>query len=155
MTTHLLKLNCPDAVGLLARITGFIATCGGNLLDVSQYTDTSSRWFFARLAFTGGQIESAPGTFRAEFENLASGMRAEWTLRAAERPVRAVILVSKEDHCLVDLLWRWRSKELNIEIPAVISNHETARSLVEREGLAFEKIDFTGDNPTAALSNVG
>ena len=149
MTTHLLKLNCPDAVGLLARITGFIAASGGNLLDVSQYTDTTSRWFFARLAFTGGQIERSPEAFRAEFEKLAAGMGADWTLRAADRPVRTAILVSKEDHCLVDLLWRWRSKELNIEIPAVLSNHESARDLVEREGLGFEKIDFASDKPAA------
>ena len=149
MTTHLLKLNCPDAVGLLARITGFIAASGGNLLDVSQYTDTTSRWFFARLAFTGGQIESSPEAFRAEVEKLAADMSADWTLRAADRPVRTAILVSKEDHCLVDLLWRWRSKELNIEIPAVLSNHESARDLVEREGLGFEKIDFASDKPAA------
>ena len=149
MTTHLLKLNCPDAVGLLARITGFIAASGGNLLDVSQYTDTTSRWFFARLAFTGGQIERSPEAFRAELEKLAVGMSADWTLRAADRPVRTAILVSKEDHCLVDLLWRWRSKELNIEIPAVLSNHESARDLVEREGLGFEKIDFASDKPAA------
>lgn len=149
MTTHLLKLNCPDAVGLLARITGFIAASGGNLLDVSQYTDTTSRWFFARLAFTGGQIERSPEAFRAEVEKLASDMSADWTLRAADRPVRTAILVSKEDHCLVDLLWRWRSKELNIEIPAVLSNHESARDLVEREGLGFEKIDFASDKPAA------
>lgn len=149
MTTHLLKLNCPDAVGLLARITGFIAASGGNLLDVSQYTDTTSRWFFARLAFTGGQIERSPEAFRAEVEKLAVGMSADWTLRAADRPVRTAILVSKEDHCLVDLLWRWRSKELNIEIPAVLSNHESARDLVEREGLGFEKIDFASDKPAA------
>ncbi|MFY8269497.1 MAG: ACT domain-containing protein, partial [Terrimicrobiaceae bacterium] len=55
MSIHILKLHCPDAVGLLARITGFIAASGGNLLDVSQYTDPVSRWFFTRLAFTGGR----------------------------------------------------------------------------------------------------
>jgi formyltetrahydrofolate hydrolase len=88
--------------------------------------------FFARLAFTGGRIESAPETFRDEAEKLAIEMSAEWTLRPAVRPVRTVILVSKEDHCIADLLWRWRSRELNIDIPAVISNHNAARSLVER-----------------------
>jgi formyltetrahydrofolate deformylase len=149
MSTHLLKLNCPDAVGLLARITGFIATSGGNLLDVSQYTDTTSRWFFARLAFTGGQIEGDQVAFRAEFEKLAVGMKADWSLRPADRPVRTVILASKEDHCLIDLLWRWCSKELNIEIPAVISNHEATRNLVEREGILFEKIDFSSDKAAA------
>ena len=147
MSSHILKLNCPDAVGLLARVTGFIAASGGNLLDVSQYTDTASKWFFARLAFTGGRIESE--AFRAETQKLAAEMRAEWTLRPADRPVRTVILVSKEDHCLADLLWRWRSRELNVDIPAVISNHDTARSLVEREGIVFEKIDFAADKPAA------
>ena len=155
MSPHLLKLNCPDAVGLLARVTGFIAASGGNLLDVSQYTDTTSRWFFARLAFTGGQIESAPGAFRAELEKLAGEMSAEWTLRPADRPVRTVILVSKEDHCLVDLLWRWRSKELNIEIPAIISNHETLRGFVEWHGIPFHYVPVTPDNKPEAYARIG
>jgi len=149
MTTHLLKLNCPDAVGLLSRITGFIAASGGNLLDVSQYTDTTSGWFFTRLAFTGGQIESDPETFRVEVEKLATDMRADWSLRPADRPVRTAILVSKENHCLVDLLWRWRSGELKLDIPVVISNHDAARPLVEREGIPFEKIDFVADKTDA------
>lgn len=149
MRTHILKLNCPDAVGLLARVTGFIAASGGNLLDVSQYTDPVSRWFFARLAFTGGRVETDAQDFRDQARQLANDMRAEWTLRPADRPVRTVILVSKQDHCLVDLLWRWRSKELNIDIAAVLSNHETSRPLVEREGLPFEHIDFSTDKTAA------
>ncbi|MFM8365739.1 MAG: formyltetrahydrofolate deformylase [Verrucomicrobiota bacterium] len=149
MPTHILKLNCPDAVGLLARITGFIAASGGNLLDVSQYTDPVSRWFFARLAFTGGRIDTDSTAFRDQTQKLAADMQAEWTLRSADRPVRTVILVSKQDHCLVDLLWRWRSLELNLDIAAVISNHETTRPLVEREGLPFEHIDFSTDKSLA------
>jgi formyltetrahydrofolate deformylase len=146
---HLLKLNCPDAVGLLARITGFIAASGGNLLDVSQYTDPVSRWFFTRLAFTGGLVEDDFARFEQDTRALAHSMNAEWTLRHSERPVRTVILVSKQDHCLVDLLWRWRSRELNIEVPLVLSNHDDARPLVEREGIRFEKIDFSTDKVAA------
>jgi formyltetrahydrofolate deformylase len=146
---HFLKLNCPDAVGLLARITGFIAASGGNLLDVSQYTDPVSRWFFTRLAFTGGLVEDDFARFEQDTRALADSMNAEWTLRHSERPVRTVILVSKQDHCLVDLLWRWRSRELNIEVPLVLSNHDDARPLVEREGIRFEKIDFSTDKPAA------
>ena len=146
---HLLKLNCPDAVGLLARITGFIAASGGNLLDVSQYTDPVSRWFFTRLAFTGGMVEDDFARFEQETRALADSMNAEWTLRRSDRPVRTVILVSKQDHCLVDLLWRWRSRELNIDLPLVLSNHDDARPLVEREGISFEKIDFSTDKSTA------
>jgi formyltetrahydrofolate deformylase len=146
---HLLKLNCPDAVGLLARITGFIAASGGNLLDVSQYTDPVSRWFFTRLAFTGGMVEDDFARFEQDTSALADSMNAEWTLRRSDRPVRTVILVSKQDHCLVDLLWRWRSRELNIDLPLVISNHDDARPLVEREGICFEKMDFSNDKPAA------
>lgn len=146
---HLLKLNCPDAVGLLARITGFIAASGGNLLDVSQYTDPVSRWFFTRLAFTGGMVEEDFARFEQDTRALADSMNAEWTLRRSDRPVRTVILVSKQDHCLVDLLWRWRSRELNIDVPLVLSNHDDARPLVEREGIRFEKIDFSTDKSTA------
>ena len=146
---HLLKLNCPDAVGLLARITGFIAASGGNLLDVSQYTDPVSRWFFTRLAFTGGMVEEDFARFERDTRALADSMNAEWTLRHSDRPVRTVILVSKQDHCLVDLLWRWRSRELNIELPLVLSNHDDARPLVEREGIRFEKIDFSTDKSAA------
>ena len=149
MSIHILKLHCPDAVGLLARITGFIAASGGNLLDVSQYTDPVSRWFFTRLAFTGGRVHDEPSHFRKEAQTLAASMRAEWTLRAADHPVRTALLVSKQDHCLADLLWRWRSRELNIDVPVVVSNHNDARILVEREGISFEKIDFSGERASA------
>jgi formyltetrahydrofolate deformylase len=147
VSTHILKLNCPDAVGLLARVTGFVAASGGNLLDVSQYTDPVGRWFFARLAFTGGHIGS--DVFRGQIKSLADDMKAEWTLRPADQPTRTVVLVSQQDHCLADLLWRWRSRELNIDIAAVISNHDTTRTLVEREGVLFEHIDFSADKSTA------
>ena len=149
MNVTILKLNCPDAVGLLARITGFIAASGGNLLDVSQYTDPVAKWFFARLAFEGGRAVETPETFRGELAGVAAGMEAEWTLRPAKRPVRTAILVSKQDHCLADLLWRWRSGELNISITGIFSNHETCRALVERESLNFEALDFATDKATA------
>jgi len=149
----ILKLNCPDAVGLLARITGFIAASGGNLLDVSQYTDPMAGWFFARLAFAGGNAIENPEKFRADLSLVTAEMRADWTLRPANRPIRTAILVSRQDHCLADLLWRWRSGELNISVAGVFSNHETCRPFVEREALAFESLDFSTDK-TAAFENL-
>jgi len=142
MDSHILKLNCPDGIGLLARITGAISQHGGNLLEVSQYTDTSSRWFFARLSIAKGRPEWLPATFAAAFAPVAQDVRAEWSLRPATQKVRAAVFVSREDHCLSDLLWRWRSGELGIEIPVVISNHQTCRTLVEREGIRYECLDF-------------
>lgn len=149
MKVHILKLHCPDAVGILAKITGFIAASGGNLLDVSQYTDPISRWFFTRLAFTGGKVDDSLEDFHQDFEGLADPMKATWRLRPSDEPVRTLILVSRQDHCLVDLLWRWKSRELNISIPAVISNHSHCRQIVEREGLDFEHIDFSGNKDDA------
>lgn len=143
MESHILKLNCPDGVGLLARITGAIAQHGGTLLEVSQYTDTSSGWFFARLAVARGRAEWNPVDFARVFTPVAGEIKAEWSLRPATQKTRSAIFVSKEDHCLNDLLWRWRSGELGIEVPVVISNHDVCRRLVEREGIRFEHLDFS------------
>jgi formyltetrahydrofolate deformylase len=149
-----LKLNCPDDVGLLARITGAIASHGGNLLEVSQYTDVNTGWFFARLAIEKGREGWEPDFFANAFAPLASSLQAVWSMRPADRKTRAVILVSKQEHCLVDLLWRWRSGELGIEVPLVISNHQTCRPLVEREQIPFEFVAFeTGRAP--AFERVG
>lgn len=149
MDASILKLNCPDAVGLLARITGAISAHGGNLLEVSQYTDTSSGWFFARLAVAKGGNQWDPGAFAEEFSRLAAQLGAEWSLRPDDRKTRTALLVSKQDHCLADLLWRWRSGELGIEVPLVLSNHETCRQQVEREGIRFEHVSFGSDKEAA------
>ncbi len=154
MATTILKLNCPDAVGVLARITGRIAVEGGNLLEVSQYTDKTSGWFFARAAVEAGDPAWSPEKFETSFAQLAAELSASWTMRPADRKRRTAILVSKQDHCLVDLLWRWRSGELGLDIPVVISNHPDCRSLVEREGIPFEHVDFSNDKD-AAFQRVG
>jgi formyltetrahydrofolate deformylase len=143
----ILKLNCPDAVGLLAQITGAISQHGGNLLEVSQYTDVSTGWFFARLAIEKGREPWNPDTFTRAFAPIASRLQAVWSMRPAEWKTRTVILVSKQEHCLVDLLWRWRSGELGIDVPLVISNHETCRRLVEREEIPFELVPFGERKP--------
>lgn len=149
----ILKLNCPDAVGLLAQITTAISNHGGNLLEVSQYTDTNTGWFFARLAIEKGLEHWDPGAFANAFAPVASQLHAKWALRSAECKTRTVILVSNREHCLVDLLWRWRSGELGIEVPLVISNHETCRPLVEREQIPFEFVVFK--EKSTAFETVG
>jgi formyltetrahydrofolate deformylase len=143
-TTLLMTLNCPDQVGLLARITGFVAEQHGNFVEVNQYTDTINRWFLARFAF---EIPAASSMeqVRTSFAPLAIAINASWSIRDSSRPVRTVLLVSKEDHCLADLLWRWRSREMNIDVPLVISNHELLRDSVEKEGLPFLHIPIPAD----------
>ncbi len=138
-----LKLSCPDRVGLLSQITGFIAAHGGNLLEVHQFTDPLAQWFFCRMAIDTESLRFDLEALRKAFAPVAEALGAEWTLRDAARKVRMVILVSKADHCLVDLLWRWRAGELPMEIPLVIGNHDTLRPLVEREGIRFERVSIT------------
>lgn len=151
MAQTLLKISCPDQVGLLARLTQLIACHGGNLLEVHQFTDPLNRWFFARLAIDSDTLPLDLAALRAEFEPVAESIQARWLLHDASQRSRVVIMVSKAGHCLTDLLGRWRSGELPIDIVAVIGNHETLRPLVEREGIPFEYIPVTPENKAAAF----
>lgn len=151
----LLKLACPDRVGLLARLTSFIAYHGGNLLEVHQFTDPVSGWFFARMAIARGTLALEVGALRKAFTPLATELQAEWSIREEESLLKTAILVSRLGHCLADLLWRWRAGELPMEITMVISNHEDFRELVEREGLKFEHVPVEPGEKEAGLKKTG
>ncbi len=150
----LLKITCPDQVGLLTRITGLVAGKGGNLLEVHQFTDPLSQWFFARLEIDTPTMRCGMDAFGAEFGRFAHELQAEWTLRDSGQRLRTVILVSQLDHCLADLLWRWRSGELAMDVPLVISNHETLRPVVEREGVEFLCIPIAQDDKAEGFSRL-
>jgi formyltetrahydrofolate deformylase len=154
MQTTLLKLSCPDRVGLLARITAFIAEHGGNLDEVHQFTDAKAGWFFARMAIESDTLRLPLAQLRAEFAPLAAELGAQWTLRRESDHLRVVLMVSKLGHCLADLLWRWKSGELPCEIAAVIANHENFRGTVEREGLPFHYIPVNSENKASAFAEV-
>lgn len=145
MPLTLLKISCPDRVGLLARLTSFVAFHGGNLLEVHQFTDPLTKWFFARLAIDSDSLALDTPAFQKAFSPLAAELDGTWSIRKSGHRVQVVILVSKADHCLADLLWRWRSGELPVDIPLVISNHEELRPVVEREGVRFEVISIPGE----------
>jgi formyltetrahydrofolate deformylase len=154
MPTTILKLSCPDRVGLLARITGFVAQNGGNLEEVHQFTDPSSGWFFARLSIDTHTLRSDLLDFRESFRPIAEELNAEWSIRAAESRMRVVLMVSKLGHCLADLLWRWHADELQFDIPCVISNHDHFRPLVEREGIPFHHIPVTAETKAKAFEKI-
>ena len=149
MSHTLLKISCPDRVGLLARLTNFVAYHGGNLLEVHQFTDPITNWFFARMAIDSASLALETPALRKAFAPIAADLNGEWSIRKSGQRIRVVLLVSKLDHCLADLLWRWRSGELPIEIPLVLSNHEELRPLVEREGVPFECVPVPGGSPEA------
>jgi formyltetrahydrofolate deformylase len=154
MQTTLLKISCPDQVGLLARITNFIAQWGGNLTEVHQFTDAQDAWFFARMEIQTQTLRCRLEELRNAFAPIGMELQAEWSLRPAEARPKVVLMVSQLGHCLADLLWRWRSGELAFEIPCVIANHETLRPLVERENIPFHCIPVTRENRDEAFEQI-
>lgn len=155
MPTTLLKLSCPDGVGLLSRISGWVAAHGGNLVEVHQFTDPEAGWFFTRMEIDTHTLRGDLLALREAFQPLADDLRAEWTLRPAESRPRVVLMVSKLGHCLADLLWRWRSGELAFDIPCVIANHDDYRAEVEREGIPFHHIPITPEGKADAFAKIG
>ncbi len=155
MSITLLKLSCPDRVGLLSSLSGWVAQQGGNLLEVHQFTDSQAGWFFTRMAIETETLSLDLPTLRAAFEPLGKELAANWTIRLAESRMKVILMVSKLGHCLADLLWRWRSGELAFEIPCVISNHEEFRDMVEREGIPFRHIPVACGNKEAAVVELG
>jgi formyltetrahydrofolate deformylase len=117
----ILTLDCADRAGITARVTAFLFERGCNILDAQQFRDPTSDRFFMRVAFdpTGTTSEE----LRGAFAKLAGEYAMDWEIVAGDRPRRVIIMVSKGDHCLVDLLYRLRMGELNIEVVAIISNH--------------------------------
>ncbi len=154
MSVTLLKLACQDRVGLLARLTNFVATHGGNLLEVNQFTDPVSGWFFARLAIDTDTLALDTPALRKAFKRAADELKADWSIREESVKMKVVVMVSKLGHCLADLLWRWRSGELAFDIPLVISNHDDFRGMVEREGIAFLNVPVRAANQAAAFKKI-
>jgi formyltetrahydrofolate deformylase len=148
--SQILSISCPDRPGLLAEISTAVARHGGNLLEVHQFTDLSLDWFFARFHFSLPD----PAALERQLHMLGSQMRANWQMAPRGQRLRTSILVSHEPHCLQDILLRWKSGELNIDITQVIGNHEDCRDLTEREGLPFVHIPVQRDK-TAAFENIG
>lgn len=137
---HVLTLTCDDQVGIVAGVTGALAGVGGFILDSQQYADLETGRFFMRLAFTGG------GEARGALAPVAERFAFDWSLTRADDRPRVLIAVSKGSHCLNDLLHRWQTGGLPVDIAGVVSNHETLRPLVEWHGLPFHHMPVGDDS---------
>ena len=151
MTTHryTLTISCPDRSGIIAAVTGFIAEHGGFITEASYHTEQEAERFFMRQEMRADSLPFDAATFRDKFKALADEFDMAWNLTDSANKKRLVVLVSKQDHCLDDLLHRWRSGELQVDIPCVISNHEDLRSFVEWHGIPFIHVDMSGDKEVA------
>ncbi|MDX1702762.1 MAG: formyltetrahydrofolate deformylase [Altererythrobacter ishigakiensis] len=116
-----LTLSCPDRPGITARVTGFLYENGGNVLEAQQFNDRESDRFFMRVEFE--DRSRSCDAMRDAFARLAHEYEMDWKLALRDRPRRVLLMVSKFDHCLADLLYRWRIGELPMEPAAIVSNH--------------------------------
>ncbi len=119
-----LLISCPDRSGIVAAVSQFIFVHDGNILESDQYSTNKEKCtFFMRISFAEEGFALAPQELSAAFSAVAEQFRMQWSVSYSRQRKRVGILVSKLDHCVTDLLWRWKSGELAMDIPFILSNH--------------------------------
>ncbi|WP_375473052.1 formyltetrahydrofolate deformylase [uncultured Nostoc sp.] len=144
--TATLLISCPDRRGLVAKFANFIYSNGGNIIHADQHTDFAAGLFLTRIEW---QLDgfNLPREFIAPaFNAIAQPLDAKWELRFSDTVPRIAIWVSRQDHCLFDLIWRQRAKEFAAEIPLIISNHSNLNVVAEQFNIDFQHIPITKDN---------
>ncbi len=139
---NILRLNCDDKHGIVAAVATALSDHQCNIEESAQYHDPLSKQFYMRVVFIPIEKNSLQNFFD-DFKNIANDFSMDWEICDANAPVKTVILVSQYDHCLNDLLYRWRTNHLPIEITAVISNHQDTEKLVKDHGLPFHYLPVT------------
>jgi formyltetrahydrofolate deformylase len=145
-----LLINCPDRKGLVAAIADFLYRHNANILHADQHQDAEQNLFLMRVEWDLEGFGLSPQQFEQEFAAIAEKFSMQWRLNLSSRKPRIAIFVSKYDHCLTDLLYRFHSGELNCEIPLIISNHPDTKRLADFYGIPFHVIEVTKDNKAEA-----
>jgi len=151
---YTLTASCPDRVGIVARVATFIADNKGWILETSHHADDDTQRYFMRIEIKADSLPFDLAEFRRRFQPIAEEFQMDWRITDSAAKKRIVVLVSKQEHCLYDLLARWQSKELDVEIPCVISNHETFRGFVEWHGIPFHHVPAGPDNKREANAEI-
>jgi formyltetrahydrofolate deformylase len=137
---YILTLSCLDQRGIVLRVSGFLAEHGCNIIDSAQFGDAASKLFFMRVHFALEEANVQDATLRAGFAALCANLDAKGELHDAARKPRVMIMVSKIGHCLNDLLFRYRSGLLPVEIPAIVSNHMEFYQLAASYNIPFHHL---------------
>jgi formyltetrahydrofolate deformylase len=120
---YVLTLSCPDRPGIVSAVSTFLANSGQNILDAQQFDDVETNKFFMRVVFTAADLAVELSALQTGFAAIAERFAMDWQMRDRAARKRVMLLVSKSDHCLVDILYRWRTGELAMDPTAIISNH--------------------------------
>ena len=148
MPAYILTLSCPDRTGIVHAVSGFLLERGGNIEEAAQFNDPTTGLFFMRVRFAcSDHLEAA---LRDQLTTFAGGFGMHWQLHAAAEPMKTVILVSKDGHCLNDLLFRWKSGLLAIDVRAIVSNHRDFYQLAASYNVPFHHIPMTATTKAQA-----
>jgi formyltetrahydrofolate deformylase len=143
-TQYVLKVICPNRPGIVATVSTLLFQNGCNILEAHQFDDTETARFFMRLVFNFTEAASSIEAVRQGFAPIAEKFAMEWSIQDSETKQRVLLMVSKFDHCLADILYNWRSGELKMDVTGIISNHprETYAHL-DFDGIPFHHLPIT------------
>ncbi len=148
--TAVLLISCPDQKGLVAAIADFLLLHNANILHADQHQDAELKLFLMRVEWDLAGFNLELADFAAAFQPIAARFGMTWRLAESSRKPRMAVFVSKFDHCLADLLYRYQSGELHCELPIIVSNHEDTRWLAEAYRVPYQYIAVTKDNKLEA-----
>lgn len=150
---YILTISCLDQRGIVHRVSGFLADHGCNIIDSAQFGDAQSKLFFMRVHFSSEDTSVTDEALRADFAVLGSLLNMDWELHDAAKKPRVMLMVSKIGHCLNDLLFRYKSGLLPVEIPAIVSNHTDFYQLAASYNIPFHHLPLaTGASEEAKLA---
>lgn len=144
-TNYVLKLSCPDRMGIVAAVSGFLAQQDCNIYESAQFGDPLTDRFFMRSVFIAGDGTPALDHIEAAFAAVAHRFNMEWEMCDTSVKRRVLIMVSKIDHCLNDLLYRYRTGKINMDVSAIVSNHPDLKPLADFHGIPFHHLPVTPD----------
>ncbi len=145
-TTATLLISCPDQQGLVAKFAKFIYDNGGNIIHADQHTDFEAGLFLTRIEWQLNGFKLSPDMIASSFASIAKPLQAMWDIHFSNTIPRLALFVTKQDHCLLDLLWRWQAKEIRAEIPLIISNHEKLEAIAKQFNINFYHLPLTKEN---------
>ena len=144
--TATLLISCPDQRGLVAKFANFIYANGGNITHADQHTDFEAGLFLTRIEWQLKGFNLPKDVITPAFNAIAQPLNAKWELHFSDTLPRIAIWVSRQDHCLFDLIWRYNAKEFHAEIPLIMSNHPHLQPVVAQFGIDYHHIPITKDN---------
>jgi len=142
----ILLFTCPDQNGIVAKISQFIYEGGGNIIDLDEHVNQNQKFFSLRVVWSMENFSIPASQLHDAFKALGKEFNAHWKIEFSGSKLRLAIFVSKYDHCLQEILWRYNLNEYEIEIPMIVSNHPDLQDLAEANGIAYHVFPITNGN---------